>query len=69
MIKFVPRDNIVHQSEIHKKTVIQYALDSDQAKAYLSLAKKVDENDMFVVPKPMEYEELEEVMAEWGVLA
>jgi len=68
MIQFIPRDNIVHQSEIHKKTVIEYAPDSDQAKAYLSLAKAVDENDMFVIPKPMEYEELEEVMMEWGVV-
>jgi nitrogenase iron protein NifH len=69
MIQFVPRDNIVHQAEIHKQTVIQYAPDSDQAKAYLSLAKNIDKNEMFVIPKPMEYEELEEVMAEWGVVA
>ena len=68
MIQFVPRDNIVHQSEIHKQTVIQYAPDSDQAKAYLALAKAVDENQMFVIPKPMEYEELEQVMMEWGVV-
>jgi len=69
MIKFIPRDNVVHQSEIHKQTVIQYAPDSNQAKAYLGLAKNIDENEMFVIPKPMEYEELEDVMAEWGVVA
>jgi nitrogenase iron protein NifH len=68
MIQFIPRDNVVHQSEIHKQTVVQYAPDSSQAKAYLGLAKAVDENEMFVVPKPMEYEELEQVMAEWGVV-
>src|SRR5512137_1446420 len=68
MIQFVPRDNVVHQSEIHKQTVIQYAPDSDQAKAYLALAKAVDENQMFVIPQPMEYEELEEVMMQWGVM-
>jgi len=68
MIQFVPRDNVVHQSEIHKQTVIQYAPTSNQAKAYLDLAKAVDENEMFVIPKPMEYEELEEVMMEWGVM-
>jgi len=28
----------------------------------------VDENQMFVIPKPMEYEELEQVMMEWGVV-
>jgi nitrogenase iron protein NifH len=59
---------VVHQSEIHKKTVIEYAPDSNQAKAYLALAKAVDENEMFVIPKPMEYEELEQVMMEWGVV-
>jgi nitrogenase iron protein NifH len=68
MIQFVPRDNVVHQSEIHKKTVIEYAPDSDQAKAYLALAKAIDENKMFVIPQPMEYEELEQVMMEWGVM-
>ena len=68
MIQFVPRDNIVHQSEIHKQTVIQYAPDSDQAKAYLDLARAVDLNQMFVIPKPMEYEELEQVMMELGVV-
>ena len=69
MIQFIPRDNVVHQSEIHKQTVVQYAPDSEQAKAYLGLAKAVDENEMFVVPKPMEYEELEQVMMDWGVVS
>jgi nitrogenase iron protein NifH len=32
------------------------------------LAKAIDENKMFVIPQPMEYEELEQVMMEWGVM-
>jgi nitrogenase iron protein NifH len=48
--------------------VVQYAPDSNQAKAYLGLAKAIDENKMFVIPKPMEYEELEQFMMDLGVV-
>lgn len=48
MIQFVPRDNIVHQSEIHKQTVIEYAPDSDQAKA-VSRVRAFEELGMVVV--------------------
>ncbi|KFD41630.1 nitrogenase reductase [Peptococcaceae bacterium SCADC1_2_3] len=68
MIKFIPRDNIVQQAEIRKQTVIQYAPDSTQAQAYLDLARKIDENKHFVIPKPMEYEELEQLMIDLGVI-
>ena len=68
LIQFIPRDNIVQQAEIRKQTVIQYAPDSDQAKAYLSLAGNIDENELFVVPDPMEYEELEQLMIDFGVV-
>lgn len=34
----------------------------------MALAKAVDENKMFVIPQPMEYEELEKVMMQWGVM-
>ncbi|GAB6274296.1 MAG: nitrogenase iron protein [Peptococcaceae bacterium] len=68
MIKFIPRDNIVQQAEIRKQTVIQYAPDSAQAQAYLDLAGKIDENKHFVIPQPMEYEELEQLMVDWGVI-
>jgi nitrogenase iron protein NifH len=68
MIKFIPRDNIVQQAEIRKQTVVQYAQDSTQAQAYLDLAGKINENKHFVIPQPMEYEELEQLMIDWGVI-
>jgi nitrogenase iron protein NifH len=68
MIKFIPRDNIVQQAEIRKQTVVQYAPDSTQAQSYLDLAGKIDENKFFVIPKPIEYEELEQLMIDWGVI-
>jgi nitrogenase subunit NifH len=69
LVYFVPRDNIVQRAEINKKTVIEYDPESNQADEYLQLAKNVIENDNFVIPRPLEYEELEQLMMESGVLA
>ncbi|MGB4659965.1 MAG: nitrogenase iron protein [Mobilitalea sp.] len=68
MIHFVPRDNAVQKAEIHKKTVIEFCPDSPQADEYRALAKKVDENDMFVIPKPMSIERLEAILMEHGIM-
>jgi nitrogenase iron protein NifH len=67
LINLIPRHTIVQQAEIRKQTVIQYAPDSTQAQAYFSLAKNIDNNKNFVIPKPLEYDELEELMIEWGI--
>lgn len=68
LIQFIPRDNIVQHAEINKKTVIDFNPDSSQADVYRSLAKKVDGNDMFVVPKPLPIEGLESMMMEFGII-
>ncbi len=68
MIHFVPRDNMVQHAEINRKTVIDYAPDHPQANEYRTLAKKIDENKMFVVPKPLEIEELEKLLIDFGIL-
>ncbi len=68
LIQFIPRDNIVQRAEINKKTVISYQSDSSQADVYRSLANKLDNNDMFVVPKPMPMEVLEKMMMEFGII-
>jgi nitrogenase iron protein NifH len=69
MIHFVPRDNIVQRAEINKKTVIDYDPAAAQADEYRALAKAIDGNDMFVIPKPMKQERLEELMMEYGILS
>lgn len=69
LVYFVPRDNIVQRAEINKKTVIEYDPESSQADEYLKLAKSIIENDNFVIPRPLDYDELEELMMESGVLA
>jgi nitrogenase iron protein NifH len=68
MIYFVPRDNLVQRAEINKKTVIDYDPESGQADEYRGLANAIDGNDMFVIPKPMVQDRLEELMMEHGML-
>ncbi len=68
MIHFVPRDNIVQRAEINKKTVIDYDPSASQADEYRTLARAIDGNDMFVIPKPMKQDRLEELMMEHGML-
>jgi nitrogenase iron protein NifH len=68
LIQFVPRDNIVQRAEINRKTVIDYDPACTQADVYRSLARNVIENEKFVVPKPMEMQELEDLMVEFGIV-
>jgi nitrogenase iron protein NifH len=68
MIHFVPRDNMVQRAEINRKTVIDYDPTHAQADEYRALAKKIDENKTFVIPKPLEIEELEKLLIDFGIL-
>ena len=67
MIHFVPRENVVQRAEINRKTVIEYEPENAQADEYRSLAKKIDDNKMFIIPKPLEMEELEALLIEYGL--
>jgi len=68
LIHFIPRDNIVQRAEIRKKTVIEYNPEVPQAEEYRQLAKKIENNNSFVIPKPMTQERLEEILMEYGLL-
>jgi len=68
LIYFVPRDNMVQRAEIHKQTVIEFDPEAGQAQEYRNLAKAIDENKMFVIPKPMSQERLEEILMEHGLM-
>ncbi|MEY8000220.1 nitrogenase iron protein [Clostridium sp. Mt-5] len=68
LIYFVPRDNVVQKAEIHKETVIQFDSKAEQANEYRKLAKSIEENDNFVIPKPMSQERLEQILLEHGVI-
>jgi len=68
LIYFVPRDNMVQRAEIHKQTVIEFDPEAGQAQEYRQLAKAIDENKMFVIPKPMAQDRLEEILMEHGLM-
>jgi len=68
MIHFVPRDNDVQRAEINRKTVIEWNPECPQASEYRTLAKNIDDNDMFVIPQPMATEDLEGLLLEYGLL-
>jgi nitrogenase iron protein NifH len=68
LLYFIPRDNIVQQAEICRKTVIEYRPDSAQAEEYRKLAKSVGSNKNFVVPTPMTQERLEEILRKYGLM-
>jgi nitrogenase iron protein NifH len=68
LIYLVPRDTIVQHAEIRKKTVIDYKADSKQAQEYRDLAKAIESNKNFVIPRPMTQDRLEEILLEFGLM-
>ena len=68
MISFVPRDNDVQRAEINRKTVIEWNPEVKQADAYRGLAQAIDENQNFVIPKPLAIEELETLLLDYGLM-
>lgn len=67
MIHFLPRDNDVQRAEIQKKTVIEWNPECAQADEYRKLARAIDHNEMFVIPKPLAIAELEALLMEFGL--
>ncbi|WP_182188107.1 nitrogenase iron protein [Pectinatus frisingensis] len=67
MIHFVPRDNMVQRAEINRQTVIQFDPSCGQADEYRTLANKIDGNDMFIIPKPLTQDRLEQLLMEHGL--
>ncbi len=68
MIYFVPRDNMVQRAEINRKTVIEFDAQATQAEHYRNLAKAIDGNKMYVIPKPLEIETLEKLLMDFGLM-
>ena len=68
MISFVPRDNDVQRAEINRKTVIEWNPEVKQADAYRDLARAIDGNQNFVIPKPLAIEELETLLLDYGLM-
>ena len=69
MIHFVPRDNQVQRAELRRMTVIEYSAQHKQADEYRQLAKKIADNKLLVVPKPLQMDELEDLLMQYGIIA
>lgn len=67
LVAFIPRNVIVNEAENRRQTVLQYAPESDQAAIYRSLADYITTNEDLSVPTPMTFDQLEELVAEFGV--
>lgn len=67
MIHFVPRDNMVQHAEINRKTVIDHAPAHPQADEYRTLARAIDKNEMFIIPSPLEIDQLEKLLIDFGI--
>jgi nitrogenase iron protein NifH len=66
VIHFVPRDNDVQRAEIQRKTVIEWKPKCPQADEYRKLARAIDSNKMYVIPKPLEMSALEKLLIDFG---
>jgi nitrogenase iron protein NifH len=69
MIHFIPRNNVVQRAEINRKTVIEYEPENSQADEYRTLAKKINGNDMKVIPTPLAMDSLEKLLVDYGMAA
>jgi len=68
MIHFVPRDNVVQHAELRRMTVVEYDSKCKQAGEYRTLAQKVIDNKMHVIPTPVTMQELEDLLMEFGII-
>ncbi len=68
MLHFVPRHNVVQRAEIRRMTVIEYDPTAEQANEYRTLANKLVDNEMRVIPTPLEMEDLEGLLMDFGIM-
>ncbi|NLV26416.1 MAG: Ni-sirohydrochlorin a,c-diamide reductive cyclase ATP-dependent reductase subunit [Methanomicrobiales archaeon] len=59
IVACIPRSPLVQHAELNNKTVIEYAPDSPLAGQYRSLAEAIVSNTDFVIPTPLDIDELE----------
>jgi nitrogenase iron protein NifH len=68
MIHFVPRSKQVQEAELRRQTVIQYSPDHAQAEEYRQLGNKIVDNTKLTIPTPIDNDELEELLINYGLL-
>jgi nitrogenase iron protein NifH len=66
VVEYVPRSVTVTQSELQGKTTIEAFPESEQAKIYKELAKKIASHEISKVPEPLTVSELRDWAAKWA---
>jgi len=66
VVEYVPRSITVTQCELQGKTTIEAAPDSEQAKVYTLLAKKIAAHDESKTPAPLGVTELQQWASSWS---
>lgn len=66
LVAFIPRERSVHQAEIRRQTVIEWAPQSEQAEVYRTLAEFISTNKDLTIPTPITFTELEELVLTYG---
>ena len=66
VMEYVPRSVTVAQCELQGKTTIEGAPDSEQAKIYTRLAKKIAAHEVSHTPAPLDTAELREWASGWS---
>ncbi len=61
LVAYIPRSDIVQDAELNRKTVIEYAPQSDQAERYRVLAQQIIQTTEFCIPTPLSMQDLEEL--------
>jgi nitrogenase iron protein NifH len=69
-VEFIPRSPIIQACELEGRAVVEHAPESQEAAIFRKLARKVMENEMKVIPTPVEeLPELEELYRKHLALA
>jgi nitrogenase iron protein NifH len=66
VMQYIPRSITVTQSELNGKTTIEANPDSEQAKVYRELARRISEHTESKAPTPLSLQELRDWAAEWS---
>jgi nitrogenase iron protein NifH len=66
LVQYIPRDQVVQQAELNKKTVVEFVPSSRQAEVYGELASRIMENRRMDIPSPLDIEDLERLAYEYS---
>ncbi len=54
LVHFVPRSPVIQACEVESRTVLEHSPQSEEAEVFRELARRVIDNDLPVIPTPVE---------------